>query len=240
MVVLNRIYTRTGDDGTTALGTGARRKKYDLRVAAYGTVDEVNAVIGLVRLHTRGRCRARWRARPHPERPVRRRGRPVSRRKGPGRRAAHRHGCPGGLARGRNRPPQCGAAAAEILHPARRQPGVRLSASRPHGLPARRAHHGRTQGPARARVSRSLRSNTSTAYRIICSSPAAMPTTRARGTCCGRPGKIVRLNQWHDRSTKKTDNRERDHGATTQTDIGSDGFAGRIARLDGPGGKSAR
>src|SRR5919106_849650 len=43
MVVLNRIYTRTGDDGTTALGTGERRKKYDLRVAAYGTLDEVNA-----------------------------------------------------------------------------------------------------------------------------------------------------------------------------------------------------
>jgi cob(I)alamin adenosyltransferase len=52
MVVLNRIYTRTGDDGTTSLGTGARRKKYDLRIEAYGTVDEVNAVIGLVRLHT--------------------------------------------------------------------------------------------------------------------------------------------------------------------------------------------
>lgn len=52
MVVLNRIYTRTGDDGTTSLGTGDRRKKYDLRVEAYGTVDEVNAVIGLVRLHT--------------------------------------------------------------------------------------------------------------------------------------------------------------------------------------------
>jgi len=54
MVVLNRIYTRTGDDGTTSLGTGARRKKYDLRVEAYGTVDEVTAVIGLVRLHTTG------------------------------------------------------------------------------------------------------------------------------------------------------------------------------------------
>jgi cob(I)alamin adenosyltransferase len=52
MVVLNRIYTRTGDDGTTALGTGERRPKYDLRVAAYGTVDEVNAAIGLARLHT--------------------------------------------------------------------------------------------------------------------------------------------------------------------------------------------
>jgi cob(I)alamin adenosyltransferase len=51
MVVLNRIYTRTGDDGTTALGTGERRKKYDLRVTAYGTLDELNAVVGLVRLH---------------------------------------------------------------------------------------------------------------------------------------------------------------------------------------------
>ena len=54
MVVLNRIYTRTGDDGTTAIGSGARRKKYDLRIDAYGTVDEANAVIGLVRLHTAG------------------------------------------------------------------------------------------------------------------------------------------------------------------------------------------
>ena len=53
-MVLNRIYTRTGDDGTTALGSGERRKKYDLRVAAYGTLDEVNAVIGIVRLHTAG------------------------------------------------------------------------------------------------------------------------------------------------------------------------------------------
>lgn len=52
MVVLNRIYTRTGDDGTTALGNAERRKKYDLRVDAYGTLDEVNATIGLVRLHT--------------------------------------------------------------------------------------------------------------------------------------------------------------------------------------------
>ena len=54
MVVLNRIYTRTGDDGTTALGSGDRRKKYDLRVSAYGTLDEVNAVIGVARLHAAG------------------------------------------------------------------------------------------------------------------------------------------------------------------------------------------
>ena len=51
MVVLNKIYTKTGDDGTTALGSGERRKKHDLRVAAYGTVDETNACIGLARLH---------------------------------------------------------------------------------------------------------------------------------------------------------------------------------------------
>ncbi|TYO67587.1 cob(I)yrinic acid a,c-diamide adenosyltransferase [Bradyrhizobium hipponense] len=52
MVVLNRIYTKTGDDGTTALGSGERRPKYDLRIEAYGTVDETNAAIGVVRLHT--------------------------------------------------------------------------------------------------------------------------------------------------------------------------------------------
>jgi cob(I)alamin adenosyltransferase len=50
MVVLNRIYTRTGDDGSTALGNGERRPKYDLRIEAYGTVDEANAAIGVVRL----------------------------------------------------------------------------------------------------------------------------------------------------------------------------------------------
>jgi cob(I)alamin adenosyltransferase len=53
MVKLNKIYTRTGDDGTTGLGTGERRKKYDLRIAAYGTLDELNAALGLARLHTR-------------------------------------------------------------------------------------------------------------------------------------------------------------------------------------------
>jgi cob(I)alamin adenosyltransferase len=47
MVKLNKIYTRTGDDGTTGLGNGERRKKFDLRVEAYGTVDEANACIGL-------------------------------------------------------------------------------------------------------------------------------------------------------------------------------------------------
>ena len=53
MVKLNKIYTKTGDDGTTGLGNGERRKKYDLRVAAYGSVDEANAAIGMARLYTK-------------------------------------------------------------------------------------------------------------------------------------------------------------------------------------------
>jgi cob(I)alamin adenosyltransferase len=52
MVKLNRIYTKTGDDGTTGLVRGPRRPKYDLRVEAYGTVEEANSTIGQARLHT--------------------------------------------------------------------------------------------------------------------------------------------------------------------------------------------
>jgi cob(I)alamin adenosyltransferase len=52
MVVLNRIYTRTGDTGETGLGSGERLSKAHLRIEAYGTVDETNAVLGLARLHT--------------------------------------------------------------------------------------------------------------------------------------------------------------------------------------------
>jgi cob(I)alamin adenosyltransferase len=51
MVVLNRIYTRTGDGGETALGTGERVSKSSLRIEAYGTVDETNSVVGLARCH---------------------------------------------------------------------------------------------------------------------------------------------------------------------------------------------
>jgi len=54
MVVLNRIYTRTGDAGDTALGNGARVPKDALRVESYGTVDETNATLGLARLHATG------------------------------------------------------------------------------------------------------------------------------------------------------------------------------------------
>ncbi len=58
MVQLTRIYTRGGDKGETSLGDGARVAKHDLRVAAYGTVDEANACIGLARLHTEGEADA--------------------------------------------------------------------------------------------------------------------------------------------------------------------------------------
>jgi cob(I)alamin adenosyltransferase len=51
MVVLNKIYTKTGDAGTTALGSGERVPKHALRIATYGTVDETNAAIGLARIH---------------------------------------------------------------------------------------------------------------------------------------------------------------------------------------------
>lgn len=54
MVTLSKIYTRGGDKGQTSLGDGTRRAKHDLRVEAYGTVDEANAVLGLVRQHTDG------------------------------------------------------------------------------------------------------------------------------------------------------------------------------------------
>jgi cob(I)alamin adenosyltransferase len=59
MVVLNRIYTRTGDKGDTALGSGERVPKTHLRIHAYGTVDETNAVLGIARLHTRDQRLAR-------------------------------------------------------------------------------------------------------------------------------------------------------------------------------------
>ena len=57
MVTLNRIYTRTGDAGETRLSTGAPVSKADARVSAYGEVDETNACLGLVRLHTAGDAR---------------------------------------------------------------------------------------------------------------------------------------------------------------------------------------
>jgi cob(I)alamin adenosyltransferase len=58
MVTLTKIYTRGGDKGQTSLGDGRRVAKHDLRVEAYGTVDETNGVIGLARLHTEGEADA--------------------------------------------------------------------------------------------------------------------------------------------------------------------------------------
>jgi len=59
MVVLNKIYTRTGDAGETALSDGSRVSKHSLRVAAYGTVDETNSTVGLARLHAEGEVDAK-------------------------------------------------------------------------------------------------------------------------------------------------------------------------------------
>ena len=122
MVVLNKIYTRTGDDGTTALGTGERRKKYDLRVAAYGTLDEANAAIGIARLHTGGepRSMARWRA----SRTICSTSAPILPRRARARGRAAR-GSPSTAAQvtwleKRDRPAQCRARAAAILRPAGR------------------------------------------------------------------------------------------------------------------------
>ena len=54
MIVLNRIYTKTGDHGETALGNGTRVAKHSMRVTAYGTSDELNATLGVARLHASG------------------------------------------------------------------------------------------------------------------------------------------------------------------------------------------
>ncbi len=58
MVTLNRIYTKTGDKGETALGDGTRLPKFALRIEAYGTVDEANAALGIARLHAEGEADA--------------------------------------------------------------------------------------------------------------------------------------------------------------------------------------
>tara|TARA_B100001287_G_scaffold66937_1_gene54747 strand:+ start:2207 stop:2797 length:591 start_codon:yes stop_codon:yes gene_type:complete len=53
MVILNKIYTKTGDKGLTSLGDGSRISKNDIRVEAYGTIDEANSIIGVVRSYTK-------------------------------------------------------------------------------------------------------------------------------------------------------------------------------------------
>lgn len=56
MVKLTKIYTRTGDDGTTGLADGSRRAKNDARIMAYGAVDEANATLGIARLHSQDKA----------------------------------------------------------------------------------------------------------------------------------------------------------------------------------------
>ncbi len=146
MVKLNKIYTRTGDDGTTGLGTGERRLKSDLRVEAFGTVDEANSCIGLGAAAHRRRIRRSMRCScAHPERPVRPRRRPRDprhRRAARLRAAAHhrsaRPSCVEADIDALNAEPQ----AAHILRPAGRLAGGRGASSGAHRRPAGRARHG--------------------------------------------------------------------------------------------------
>ena len=191
MVRLNRIYTRTGDDGTTGLGDGSRRPKLDARVDAYGEVDETNCAIGLARLRDARptmprspRSTRRWRA----CRTISSTSAPISARR---RRRAKTD------ARLRVAPSQVERLEREIdalnadLAPLRSfvLPGGTRAAAALHQARAvcRRAE--RRDGRARGDASRSARrrSLTSIVCPTICSSPRASPTTSAAPTCCGFP-----------------------------------------------------
>ena len=139
MVVLNRIYTRTGDKGTTALGTGKRVSKTHPRIEAYGSVDETNAAVGLARLHTAGLAEL--------DRMLERIQNelfdvgadlcmPTSRR---GATDAPRDRRAGGAAGERNRPAQRRPEALALLRAAGRPSGGGPSPSLPDRVPARRA-----------------------------------------------------------------------------------------------------
>ena len=163
MVILNKIYTKTGDDGTTALGTGERRPKDDLRIEAYGTVDETNAAVGLVRGELAdGSCRAR--------RACSRRSRTTSSTSAPSsprpttasRRTSSRSASSTSQVERIERDIDAlerGPDAAPLLRAAGRQPRRRGAASRPHRLPPRRAADGgaraRRAGPGRPAGARS-------------------------------------------------------------------------------------
>ena len=176
-----------------ALGTGERRKKYDLRVAAYGTLDEANAAIGIARLHTAddGSLDAALSRIQNDLFDVGADLCTPGKGKGPGGARLTVTDAQVDLARRRNRPAQCRACAAEIVRPAGRQRGGGLSASRPHHLPARRAARSPSSRTSRARASATRCCNTSIACPISCSSPAAMPTAKARATCCGSRATIA-------------------------------------------------
>ena len=185
MVVLNRIYTRTGDDGTTALGSGERRKKYDLRVSAYGTLDEVNAVLGLVRLHT-GADRALDAVLARVQNDLFDVEADLClSAKGPGGARMTITDAQVQWLEQQIDQSQCRSRAAAFVHPAGREFHRRVFASRAHRLSPGGAADGRAQRPVRAKGSRRRRSNTSIAFRIFCSWRGGTPTTRGHPTCFG-------------------------------------------------------
>ena len=146
-VNLTRIYTKLGDGGDTHLGDMSRVSKLDPRVEAYGTVDELNATLGVALLAPGLSPSVRRLAAPRAERPARPRRRPLGARAARGRlrrrqerarAAAHRprlHGVArAGLRRG-----QRDARAAALVRDPRRHARLRAPARLPHGLPPRRA-----------------------------------------------------------------------------------------------------
>ncbi len=159
MVVLNRIYTRTGDDGSTALGNGERRKKYDLRIAAYGTLDEVNALIGLVRLHAGADLDGVLGHIQNDLFDVE--AELCLSEKGPGGARLTDDGCAGGGAGTGDRPAQCRTCAAANRLSFRAAARRRVSAFGAHRLPPRRTTDGRAQRQAPRKASGRRRSNTS-------------------------------------------------------------------------------
>ena len=161
MVILNKIYTKTGDDGTTALGTGERRPKHDLRIDAYGTVDEANAAIGMARRSSAADfAELDAMLGKHPERPLRprRRARDPRRRQAEELRAAAHRRFAGRAHRARHRPAQrrlrrcapscCRAAAAPPRRCISPAPSSRRAERHMVALGARGAGQGRPPGAA--------------------------------------------------------------------------------------------
>ena len=191
MVLLNRIYTRTGDDGTTALANGERRPKSDLRIGAYGTVDETNAAIGVARLHLS-------------ELPA------IDAMMGRVQNDLFDLGADlavperqGNAERLRMLETQVTRLEHEIDElNAALQPlnsfvlpggtvGGGVPAPGPHHLPPGGTCHGGTRRPPRTSRSAPSRSNTSTGSPTCCSSPAALPMATVPGTCSGCPARTA-------------------------------------------------
>ena len=199
-VNLTRIYTKLGDGGETHLGDMSRVSKLHPRVEAYGTVDELNATIGVALLQPGLPERLRRLAAPRAERPARRRRRPVGARR-------RRPATTAGAGRARLRVDaeytdwleqacdevNATLAAAALVRDPRRQPGGGPPARLPHRLPPRRAAHDRgRRGRQPARWCA-----TSTGSRTCCSSSPAPPTAR-RGR--GRRAAVGPGRAWRRRA----------------------------------------